>query len=91
MFDLVAAAAVVLAATGVWLIAVCWRQRSVLALICGVAGVALAVAAGTGTVGSGATDALAGALAAIVIGAILSALGQAIQRALDEEPDTGAP
>ena len=91
MFSLVIAAAVPLAAAGLWLVAVCWRRRSVLALICGVAGIALAVAAGTWPAGSGATDALAGALAAIVIGAVLLALGQAIQRVLDEEPDMGAP
>ncbi|HSZ05998.1 MAG TPA: hypothetical protein VK778_12490 [Solirubrobacteraceae bacterium] len=48
------------------------------------------VAAGTSPVGSTATDAPVGALAAIVIGAVLLALGQAIQRVLDEEPDTGA-
>lgn len=83
-------AALLLAAAGLWLVAVCWRRRSILALVCAVAGIALAVAAGTGPAGSTATDALVGALTAIVIGAVLLALGQAIQRVLDEEPDTGA-
>ena len=90
MFSLVVAAAVVLAAAGLLLIAVCWRRRSVLAVVSGVAGIALAVAAGTCPAGGGAADMLAGALAAIVIGAVLLALGQAIQRMLDEAPDTGA-
>lgn len=90
MFNVVVAAAVLLAAAGLWLAAVCWWRRSVLALVCAVAGIALAVAAGTGPAGSTATDELVGALAAIVIGAVLLALGQAIQRVLDEEPDAGA-
>jgi hypothetical protein len=90
MFSLVIAAAVLLAAAGLWLAAVCWRRRSVLGLVCAVAGIALAVTAGTGPAGSGATDELAGALAAILIGAVLLALGQAIQKMLDETPDTGA-
>jgi hypothetical protein len=83
-------ATVLIGAAGLWLAAVCWRRRSVLALVCAVAGIALVVAAGTSPVGSTATDAPVGALAAIVIGAVLLALGQAIQRVLDEEPDTGA-
>jgi hypothetical protein len=90
VFNLVVAAAVLLAAAGLWLAVVCWRKRSVLGLVCGVAGIALAVAAGTGLAGSGATDGLIGALAAILIGAVLYVLGQAIQSVLDEEPDTGA-
>jgi hypothetical protein len=90
MVSLVIAAAVLLAAAGLCLAAVCWRRRTVLGLVCGVAGSALAVAAGTGRAGSGGTDGLTGALAAILIGAVLLALGQAIQRMLDEAPDTGA-
>lgn len=89
MFSLLVAAAVVLAPAGLWLIAACWRRRSVLAMFCGVAGIALAVAAGMCPAGGGATDMLAGALAAIVIGAVLLALGQDIQRVLDEAPDMG--
>jgi hypothetical protein len=90
MFSLVVAAAVLLTAASLWLAAVCWRQRSVLGLVCAVAGTASAVLAGTDPAGRATTDALAGALAAILIGAVLSALGQAIQRMLDETPDTGA-
>jgi hypothetical protein len=87
----VIAAAVVLAGAGVWLVAVCWRRRSVLALLCGVLGIACAVVAGTaGRAGSGFTDALVGSLAAILIGIVLLLLGQAIQGLLDQEPDESA-
>ena len=85
------AAAVVLVAAGLALVLVCWRSRSVLGLLCGLLGVASAVLGATsGHAGIGATDELAGALAAIVIGTVLLILGQAIQRVLDQEPDTSA-
>jgi hypothetical protein len=91
MLTLVFAAAVVLGAVGVALVVVCWRLRSVLGLLCGLLGVAsAALGATSGHVGIGATDELAGALAAIVIGTVLLVLGQAIQRVLDQEPDMSA-
>ncbi len=91
MPTLVLAAAVVLGAAGLAVVVVCWRLRSVLGLLCGLLGVASAVLGATsGHAGIGATVELAGALAAIVIGTVLMALGQAIQRLLDQEPDMRA-
>jgi hypothetical protein len=82
------AGAVALGAAGAWLAALSWRRRSVLALLCGILGTASAVFAGrAGWVGRGATDPLAGSLAAITIGTVLLVLGQAVQRLLDQEPD----
>lgn len=83
MIELVLAA-VALGAGCLWLSALSWRRRSVLATLCGVAGTASAVAAGTAAwAGRGATDAIAGSLAALIIGAVLMVLGQAMQRLLD--------
>lgn len=82
------AATVALGAGGVWLVVVCWRRRSVLALLCGVCAIACAVLAGTsGSAGSTATDALVGSLTAVTIGMVLLVLGQALQRLLDQDPD----
>jgi hypothetical protein len=82
------AAAVALGTAGAWLAALSWRRGSVLALLCGMLGIASAALAGRAAwVGRGATDALAGSLAAITIGAVLLVLGQTVQRLLDQEPD----
>jgi len=82
------AAAVALGLAGLSLVAVSWRLRSVLALLCGALGIASAIAAGTsGRTGSAATDYLSGSLAAVLIGTVLLVLGQAVQRLLDREPD----
>jgi hypothetical protein len=81
------AAAVALGLAGLWLAAVCWRRRSVLGVLCGIVGTASAIgAAATGSAGHGARAALAGSAAAVAIGTVLLALGQAVQRLLDEQP-----
>ena len=88
MLSLALAGAVALGAAGAWLVAFSWRRGSVLALLCGILGIASAVLAGkAGWAGRGATDALAGSLAAVTIGTVLLVLGQAVQRLLDQEPD----
>jgi hypothetical protein len=85
------AAAVALGVAGLCLAAACWRRRTVLGLLCGVVGTASAAGAATsGPAGSGARDALAGSLAAIAVGAVLLALGNTVQRLLDDEPGEGA-
>ncbi len=84
---MVPAAAVALGAAGARLVVACWRRGSVLAALCAVLGVVSAALAGTaGWAQSSASDALAGSLAAIVIGTVLLVLGQAIGRLLDENP-----
>ncbi len=86
-----AALAGALAVSGVWLVAASWRRRSVLALVCGMLGIASALlAAIAGRPESVVTSALLGSLAAIVIGTVLLALGQALQGLLDQEPDERA-
>jgi hypothetical protein len=83
MIELVLAA-VALGAGGLWLGALSWRRRSVLALVCGLLGIAWAVAAGAEAwAGRDATDAIAGSLAALSIGTVLMVLGRAMQRLLD--------
>ena len=82
------AAAVALGAVGAWLAALSWRRGSVLALLCGIVGIASAMLAGRAAwVGDAATDALVGSLGAITIGTVLLVLGQAVQRLLEHEPD----
>jgi len=82
------AGAVALGTAAAWLAALSWRRGSVLALLCGVVGIASAVLAGRAAwLGRDATDAFAGSLAAITIGTVLLVLGQAIQRLLDQDPD----
>jgi len=77
-------AAVALGAGGLWLGALSSRRRSVLALVCGVLGIASAVAAGRAAwAGRDATDAIVGSLAALSIGTVLMALRQAMQWLLD--------
>jgi|GEM_PF-2549443 len=86
--DVALAGAIALGAAGAWLAALSWRRGSVLAVLCGMLGIASAVlAARAGWAGRGATDALAGSLAAITIGTVLLVLGQAVQRLLEHEPD----
>jgi hypothetical protein len=69
-------------AAGVALLAVCWRRRTALGGVCAV--VAIGLAAAAPWLGGAA---LAGAALAVVIGAVLLGLGQAVQRLLEEEAD----
>jgi hypothetical protein len=82
------AAAVALGLASLALVAVRWRLRSLLALLCGALGIGSAVAAGTaGRAEGAATHYLAGSLAAALIGTVLLLLDRAVQRLLDREPD----
>jgi hypothetical protein len=88
------AGGVVIAVGDLWLIAVCWRQRAVLAGVLGVAGIALAVfAIVSGRTVEPAEGTLTVALALLIIGAGLYRLGQATERLLSDGPDdeTGDP
>jgi hypothetical protein len=79
---------VAIAAGNLALLAVCWRSRTVLGGLLaaiGVALVGLAIASGPGR-GAGGV-ALLSAGVALVIGTVLFAIGQAVQRLLDDEPE----
>ena len=84
-----AVASVALVLSETWLVVTCWHRRSVLGAVCGVVAIVLVLIAIVSDGGGGA-QALAGSLAALIIGAVLLWLGQAVQRLLDDEPDTGA-
>jgi hypothetical protein len=86
----VLAAAVALGAAGVSLVVISWRRRSVLALLCGALGTTAAIDAAAARSAGRAAGALCGALLAITIGAVLLAIGQAVERLLDEEPGESA-
>ena len=83
----VASVALVLGET--WLVVTCWHQRGVLGAACGVVAIAVVLVAIVSDERACA-QALAGSLAALIIGAVLLSPDQAVQRLLDEEPDTGA-
>ena len=88
------AGGVVIAVGDLWLIAVCWRQRAVLAGVLGAAGIALAVLAiVSGRTVEPAEGTLTIALALLIIGAGLYRLGQATERLLGDGSDdeTGDP
>jgi hypothetical protein len=71
----------------VWLAAISWRTRTVLAGLLAtisIALVGLAIASGSGHAASG--YALLGASTALVIGAALYGIGRTMQRLLDHEP-----
>jgi hypothetical protein len=79
-------AAVALA--NVWLLAACWKRRSVLAGLLGAVGIPLAAfAIATGSGRRGGDYALAGSAIALLIGGALFGIGQAVERLLDDEPD----
>jgi hypothetical protein len=82
-------ASVVLVLGETWLVVTCWHRRSVLGAACGVVGIALVPIAILSQGRGAGAQALAGSLAALIIGTVLLRLGQAVQRLLDEEPDMG--
>jgi len=79
------AAGLPIGAACVGLLAVCWRNRTLLGGVCALAGLALIGVA----IASGNQAALLAAAAALVIGAALFGLGQGVQRLLDAEPPDG--
>jgi len=88
MTGALAAAGAAIGVGDLWLLAICWRGRTVLGGVLGAVGIPLvvfAIASGP-TVGAGEAT-LAIALALLVIGAVLYGLGQAVERLLEERPD----
>jgi hypothetical protein len=70
------------------LVVICWRSRTVLGGLLGVAGIPLVVFAAVPGFGRGESkDALLGAGIALAIGAALYGLGHVLERLLDEEPE----
>ncbi|HEY2435571.1 MAG TPA: hypothetical protein VGH93_00210 [Solirubrobacteraceae bacterium] len=82
------AAGASIAVGDLWLIAICWRHRAVLAGLLGAVGIPLVVFA----IASGPTvdrpeGTLAIALALLIVGVGLYGLGQLLERLLDERSD----
>ena len=74
-----------------WLIAICWRHRAVLAGVLGAAGIPLVgFAITSGPTADRADGTLAIALALLIIGIGLYGLGQVLERLLDEGPEEEA-
>jgi hypothetical protein len=85
---LLTAAGLVVAVGDLALLAGCWKQRSVLGGLPAVAGlalVALATLAESG--GQTSADELAIAAVALVLGTVLFAIAQALERLLDRSPE----
>ena len=86
-----AAGAVAVAVGDSWLLAKCWRTRTVLGGILAAVGIALVGLAVASRVSGGAGGAallIAGAFS--VMGWVLYGLGQAFERLLDDEPEDEA-
>ena len=91
MTGALAAGGAAIAVGDVWLIAICWRHRTVLGGVLGAAGILLVVfAIVSGPSVRAGERTLAIALALLVIGVVLFALGQAIERLLKEAPNEDA-
>jgi hypothetical protein len=84
-----AAGAVAVAAADLWLVTICWQRRAVLGGILGAVGIPLvAFAIASGLTGSTGEAALVIALVLLIVGGALYALGQALERLLEQEPRT---
>ena len=82
------AAGALIALGDVCLVVTCWRSRTVLGGLLGVAGIPLLVsAAASGFDRSASNYALLGAGVALAIGTALYALGHVLERLLGEEPE----
>jgi len=81
------AAGVLIALGDVWLVVTCWRSRTVLGGLLGVAGILLLVFVAVSGFGRGASKyAVLGAGVALAIGTALYGLGRVVERLLDEKP-----
>ncbi len=77
-----------IAAGDLWLVVRCWKTRSVLAGVLAVAGIPVVVfAIVSGPTRGAGQRALVGALIALLIGAAIYGLGQALERLLDNGPE----
>src|ERR1700740_3822805 len=78
-----AAAGAAITIGDLWLIAICWRRRAVLGGVLGAAGIPLVVlGVGSGPNADPGERTLAVALALLIVGAVLYALGQRLERLL---------
>ena len=82
------AASLVVALADLALIAACWKSRTVLGGVLGASGVALVVLSVAGDASGPARESsIAIAALTLVIGSVLYALGQALERLLDNQHD----
>lgn len=82
------AAGLAVAVGDLWLVAICWKTRSVLAGFLGATGIPIVLLALVGGPARNHRDAvLLIATIALIVAIALYCLGQAIQRLLDREPD----
>lgn len=92
MLAALAAGSAAIVAGDVWLIAVCWKHRAVLAGVLGIVGIVLVtVAIASGLTGSAGEGALVIAAITLVLGVCLHGLGQTLERLLDNEPNGSLP
>jgi hypothetical protein len=83
-----AAGGVAVALADLWLAAISWKRQTVLGALLGAVGIPLvAFAIASGPTGGAGEGALVIALILLLVGAGLYALGQALERLLDEKPD----
>ena len=83
-----AAGEVAVAVADLCLVAISWKRQTVLGSVLGAVGIPLvAFAIASGPAGSGGEGALVIALILLLVGGALYALGQALERLLDEEPE----
>jgi hypothetical protein len=81
---------VAIAIADLGLLAICWRHRTVLGAVLSAVGIALvAFAIASGPAGSTGEGTLAIALTLFIVGGVLYALGQTLERLLDEEAEDG--
>lgn len=86
-----AAGGAAIAVGDLWLIAICWRRRTVLGAVLGAAGIPLVIfALVSGPNVDRADGTLALALALLITGVGLYGLGQALERLLEDAPDEDA-
>jgi hypothetical protein len=85
------AGGVLIAIGDVALVAICWRDKSVLGGVLGLVGIPLVLFSRLGAATRASSEqALVIAAGALVLGAALVALGRALERLLDTEPEDEA-
>ena len=91
MTGALAAGGAAIAVGDLWLTAISWRRRAVLAGVLGAVGIPLVVfSIVSGPSGDPGKGTLVIALALLIIGVVLYGLGQTLQRLLDERSDEEA-